>query len=60
MRPASGFGSLVSSILFSRCGSYFKRDQYAWRDYTILYEFLYGAAVPPTGVRALWDSESLF
>ena len=33
-------------------GSYFKRDQYAWRDYTILYEYLYGSPVPPAGDHA--------
>src|SRR6185312_17320916 len=30
-------------------GSYFKRDQYGYRDYTILYEYLYGTPVPQAG-----------
>jgi iron complex outermembrane recepter protein len=33
-------------------GSFFDRNQYAWRDYTFLYEYLYGSPVPPAGDHA--------
>jgi iron complex outermembrane recepter protein len=35
------------SLLYN--GSYFLRDQAGWRDYTVLYEFLYGSPTPVPG-----------